>query len=217
MDIEEDQLRPYMMSISINEKYLGVVTGPQYGQFGGALTIYDIDNKKHMFTNRNIVEKHGLISITFDDKDENIVWLGTYIYGEKTLSLEHEEAKLVKYDIAKNKIIFSVTPINGVPSIRNIIKLGEYVYCLVNNEVVKVDANNGVFINKSKRTDINEICLMGNDIIGISNNEIFKIDNETLSSESIMSNFSLLNNLRYDNKTNTIFVFEGYNLLKVKK
>lgn len=213
-DIGQGQLRPYMMAVSKNEKYLATVSGPQYGQYGGALTIYDIKNGQKQYTHRHIVKNHGLISLEMDDKDENLVWLGSYIWGEKTLKPIEDEAKLIKYDIKNEKVIFAVTPIKDAPSIRSIIKLNDAVYCLVNNELFKIDPLTGKNISRTYNIKINEICKVGSSIVGISNSELFFIDKHKMVVSKKYSGYTLLNNLRFDQLLNEIYVFDGYDLLK---
>ena len=109
LDIEEEQNRP--MTINCHSNFVLIGTQPNYGQYGGGLTVF-VDNGK-TFTLRNIVPNHTILSI--DSYIDNLTgshfaFLGTSAIGGTGTSVLPEDAHIVKYDLDQKAIVFDTIP-----------------------------------------------------------------------------------------------------------
>ena len=81
-DIDE-QCRPYDICRSEDLKYVFLASGPLYGKFGGALSVYDFENKELLYTDINIV-KDQIISALCISSEEGNIWIASDTHGENT-------------------------------------------------------------------------------------------------------------------------------------
>ncbi len=92
-DIEERQSRPF--TITSNSRFLVVGTIPDYGELGGAITIYD--NKEDQWeTIRNIIPEQSIIGLALY---ENHVFGGSSIAGGLGISPNDSIAKIFVKDL----------------------------------------------------------------------------------------------------------------------
>jgi len=132
--IGEDQDRPRAMIAGPHHKiYIG--SYPNYGQRGGAITIFDPErNGKRVF--RHLIRNQSIAALAYLDKLDLIAAGSSVRGGGGTRPIE-KEAKLALWDPKEEKKIFEVTP---VPEARTILSLAStpegILYGITDNEKV---------------------------------------------------------------------------------
>ncbi|WP_427889826.1 hypothetical protein ACQHIV_40520 [Kribbella sp. GL6] len=111
----DHQNRPVSVVPDGDHVYVG--TTPAYGEYGGALTVYDVPTGVHTVY-RNLVADQTIASIVPDGND---VWLGSSIEGGQGTDPKATEAHLVKVDPATGQVLTDVVPVPGAASINELI------------------------------------------------------------------------------------------------
>ncbi|MFD7156063.1 hypothetical protein ACFV9C_15760 [Kribbella sp. NPDC059898] len=111
----DHQNRPVSVVPDGDHVYVG--TTPAYGEYGGALTVYDVPTGAHTVY-RNLVTDQTIASIVPDGND---VWLGSSIEGGQGTDPKATEAHLVKVDPATGQVLTDVVPVPGAASINELI------------------------------------------------------------------------------------------------
>ncbi|HZX03834.1 hypothetical protein, partial [Kribbella sp.] len=111
----DHQNRPVAVVPDGNHVYVG--TTPAYGEYGGALTVYDVPTGSHTVY-RNLVTDQTIASIVPDGND---VWAGSSIEGGQGTDPKATEAHLVKVDPATGQVLIDVVPVPGAASINELI------------------------------------------------------------------------------------------------
>jgi streptogramin lyase len=88
-----EQNRPHAVITDQKQIYMG--TSPDYGKYGGALTVVDPKNPEEFKTIRNIVQDQTIFSLT---KAGSLIWGGTTIDGGGGTRPKAEAAKLFRFD-----------------------------------------------------------------------------------------------------------------------
>ncbi|HWD78900.1 MAG TPA: hypothetical protein VG497_08460 [Kribbella sp.] len=111
----DHQNRPVAVVPDGDHVYVG--TTPAYGEYGGALTVYDVPTGAHTVY-RNLVTDQTIASIVPDGND---VWLGSSIEGGQGTEPKASEAHLVKVDPATGQLLTDIVPVPGAASINELI------------------------------------------------------------------------------------------------
>jgi len=207
-----------MMDVSVNEKYLVIGTGPLYGKFGGAISVYDIKNQTFLYTKKNIVYRHTVMSVCFDSMDDNYVYFGTYANGENTSEQLNEDAHIVKWDIVNQEVVFDIILEKGVWKASDMCADDKYLYCVSGaGHLKKFDKSTGKELVSNM---IDEVCEVELDRYGnlyaISStaNKLYRIDSNTLSSETLFVAKNGLYRLTLDINNDMIYFINGKELCK---
>ncbi|MEH7253146.1 WD40 repeat domain-containing protein [Neobacillus niacini] len=107
----EGQDRPFALESAGNLLAIGTV--PDYGQLGGALTIFDPATNKYTLQ-RNIVEKQSVISLAYQD---GLLYGGTSVWGGLGIAPTEDEAKLFIYNMETGEKEFETIPVPGEKAI----------------------------------------------------------------------------------------------------
>jgi streptogramin lyase len=111
----DHQNRPVAVVPAGNRVYVG--TTPAYGEYGGALTVYDVPTGSHTVY-RNVVTDQTISSIVPSGAD---VWVGSSIEGGQGTDPRASEAHLVKVNPATGEVLTDVVPVSGAASINELI------------------------------------------------------------------------------------------------
>lgn len=110
----DHQNRPFAVVPSGNSVYVG--TTPGYGEYGGAITVYDVPSNTFKVY-RNLVTDQSIASILPVGTD---VWAGSAIEGGQGTEPRATEAHLVKVDPATGAVTADVVPVPGAASINEL-------------------------------------------------------------------------------------------------
>lgn len=216
--IQENQMRPYMMDINADEDMIAIVTGPQYGEFGGAVSFFDINKQELIYTKRNAVKNHTLMSVCFDHNNDNYVYIGTYANGENTSIELNEDAHIVKWDINSKNAIFDVILEPGVWKAIDVVSSENGLYAVSSAaHLFKLNPTTGEIINKNFKDEIIDIVIDNKgDLYGISRSSLYLINKDNLFAEVIKDGFKSLDKLTLDKKSGNLYFFDNTNLIEYK-
>jgi len=108
------QDRPFGMAGSEELGMLFVGTVPKNGMLGGALAVYDLEERGEPDVYWNIVEDQSIISLVYAD---GYLYGGTSIHGGQGGSPTQSEAVLFVWDVAAAEIVYETVPVAGKTSI----------------------------------------------------------------------------------------------------
>lgn len=114
--IDEGQNRPQAFATAGGRLYIG--STPDYGMWGGALTVYDYATGEHTVTRAPVADQ-GVISLLVRG---NTLWGGTTVNGGGGTEPKAEEARLFTYDLATGTKTSELTPVPGADSITSIVQ-----------------------------------------------------------------------------------------------
>ncbi|MFF4623448.1 hypothetical protein [Nonomuraea jabiensis] len=114
--IGDGQNRPQTFATAAGKLYIG--STPDYGLWGGALTVYDYATGEHT-VNRAPVADQGVISLLVRG---DTLWGGTTVNGGGGTTPKAKEAKLFTYDLATGTKTAELTPVPGASSITSIVQ-----------------------------------------------------------------------------------------------
>lgn len=101
--IGEHQDRPYIMKTFENNIMMGTI--PDYGQLGGALTIYDPAAGKHEVF-RNIVNNQSIVGLAYKN---GYIYGSTTVHGGLGITPTERSAKIFVWDVANKKKVTEFT------------------------------------------------------------------------------------------------------------
>lgn len=214
----EHQCRPYQMIVTQDGKYLVVGTGPLYGQFGGAVSVYDIERHCLLYTHENIVSGHTIQSVCESNSNPGAVWLGTMPYGENTMpEYLDEPSHLILWDIQKEKIIMDLIPDEQSKKMGFLAERDGFVFCLTQSgDVFKFDARTGEYIGSLLDMSINKMSMTKDGrLIVMTRKEIFEIEKENLQCHLLADGFSSLVRMVEDPKNGDLYCFDGAELYQL--
>ncbi|UNK17343.1 cohesin domain-containing protein [Paenibacillus sp. N3/727] len=101
--IGDHQDRPYIMKTMEDKIMIGTI--PDYGQLGGALTIYDPVTDKHEVF-RDIVKNQSIVGLAYKD---GYIYGSTTVHGGLGISPSERSAKMFVWDVANKKKVTEFT------------------------------------------------------------------------------------------------------------
>ncbi|MEU8225665.1 hypothetical protein [Kribbella sp. NPDC048915] len=111
----DHQNRPVAVVPAGDRVYVG--TTPAYGEYGGALTVYDVPTGSHTVY-RNLVPDQTISSIV---PSGSAVWVGSSIEGGQGTEPVATEAHLIKVDPSTGQVLADVVPVAGAASVNELI------------------------------------------------------------------------------------------------
>lgn len=108
--IEESQDRPVALTVAGDRVAIGTVPG--YGQLGGALTLLDGDGGLEV--HRHVVQDQSVVTLLHRD---GIIYGGSAIWGGLGIEPSATDGELFAFDLATEKVLWSVVPVPGETSI----------------------------------------------------------------------------------------------------
>ena len=139
----EGQTRPVAFAAAGSKLYVG--STPDYGLWGGALTVYDLATGART-THRNIVADQGIIALAVrGDK----LWVGTTINGGGGTEPKAREAKVFTADLATGEKIAEYTPVPGADSITSlVVGPDDMIWGLADGELFILDPATGAVVHR---------------------------------------------------------------------
>ncbi|MER7474433.1 hypothetical protein [Micromonospora sp. NPDC000018] len=139
----EGQNRPIAFASAGSRIYVG--STPDYGLWGGALTVYDTATGTRT-TRRDIVADQGVISLAVvGDR----LWAGTTISGGGGTTPRATEAKLFTADLATGEKTAEYTPVPGADAITSVVAGPDgMIWGLADGEVFVLDPATGAVTHR---------------------------------------------------------------------
>ncbi|GAB2671155.1 hypothetical protein [Kribbella swartbergensis] len=171
------QNRPVSIVPAGNKVYVG--TTPAYGEYGGALTVYDVPTGA--FTvHRNLVPDQTISSLLPVGTG---LWAGSSIEGGQGTEPIATEAHLIKVDPSNGAVLADVVPVPGAASINELI-IGPdgNLWGLADGIVFVVNPTTGALLRQipvfSGRTGANDGALSWRDgyLYGVAGGRLFVVD-----------------------------------------
>jgi streptogramin lyase len=171
------QNRPVAVVPAGNKVYVG--TTPSYGEYGGALTVYDVPTG-NFTVYRNVVADQTISSLL---PVSTGVWAGSAIEGGQGTDPIAPEAHLVKVDPSTGAVLTDVVPVPGAASI-NELTIGPdgNLWGLADGVVFVADPTTGAVLRQipvfSGRSGANDGALSWRDgyLYGVTDGRLFVVD-----------------------------------------
>ncbi|MGW6280765.1 hypothetical protein [Kribbella sp. NPDC055071] len=179
----DKQNRPVSVVPAGDKVYVG--TTPGYGEYGGAVTVYDVPTGGHTVY-RNLVADQTIASVL---PIGTSVWAGSSIEGGQGTVPKATEAHLIKVDPTNGTVLSDIVSVPGAASVNELI-LGPdgNIWGLADGTVFVVKPSTGKVIRQfplfSKVTGANDGALSWRDgyLYGVTGDKLFVLD--TLSGQS---------------------------------
>lgn len=171
------QNRPVSVVPAGNKVYVG--TTPAYGEYGGALTVYDVPTGAFTVY-RNLVADQTISSLL---PVSTGLWAGSAIEGGQGTEPIATEAHLIKVDPSNGAVLVDVVPVPGAASI-NQLSIGPdgNLWGLADGVVFVANPTTGALLRQipvhSGRTGANDGALSWRDgyLYGVSSGRLFVVD-----------------------------------------
>lgn len=214
----ENQCRPSQMTVTPDGKYLIIVSGPLYGHFGGAVSVYDLDKESLLYTHINVVENHRIQAVSSSTRFPEAVWLGSAPYGENTSpTYLKEPPHLILWDLENEEILLDIIPDEAAARISSVIELNGTVCCVSSSHVTAYDAVSGKLLAENAEDSLTTLLLTsGGWLLGISDTTLFAVDPQTLKTEVLIDGFSELRKVTEDPITGVFYGFNNTELVKIE-
>lgn len=215
----DNQCRPSQMDITSDDRFLVIGTGPLYGKFGGAVSIYDIKADRLLYTYQNVVMNHSIQSICCSESSSRQVWLGTTPHGENTQPAYLDEpAHLILWDIPTQSILLDIIPDASSRGIVSIVEKNNVVYCVTSAaELRSFDKMTGQLLEENKIDGIKQVLLsQDGTLMAINDHSIMRVDADSLQTDKITDQFTFLTHLMEDPITGYLYVFDETELIEIK-
>lgn len=211
----ENQCRPADLQVTEDKKYLLIASGALYGQFGGAVSMYDLETHSLIYTDIGIVQNQKIADIGLSSF-KNCVWLGTSVYGEHTAPAYMDASPhLLLWNYVERKIVKDIVMEKKDLAIASIAESRGFVYCRTHSG--KLRAYN---INTCKKEFSDGkgwrgiYMLHNNSIISLTESEIIFIESPS-NMKVLADGFENLHQLNQDMVTGRIYVFEGSQMFDI--
>ncbi len=113
-----EQDRPFAMAASEDMKKVFVGTVPKNGRLGGALAIWDLTTSDSPQIMWNVVPDQSIVGMAYHN---GVVYGGTSIYGGLGSTPTETEGKLFAWDVAENKMLYTITPVPSKPAVTQLL------------------------------------------------------------------------------------------------
>jgi len=112
---ETGQDRPRHMEVAGDLVAIGTI--PNYGELGGALTLFDPQTGEYD-VHRNVVEEQSVTDLAYND---GLIYGGTSIHGGLDTSPTQQTAEVFVWDIEAEELIARSTPVDGAEVIHALV------------------------------------------------------------------------------------------------
>ncbi|MBN1622834.1 MAG: hypothetical protein JXN10_06810 [Clostridia bacterium] len=102
-----NQDRPFAIKVFDEKLYIGTI--PNYGDIQGALTVYDIKNKKHTIR-KDFSDSRSIVSLEYKN---GILYGGTTVCGGLGSYTKQESGTVFALDTKNDRYIYEVEPVSG--------------------------------------------------------------------------------------------------------
>lgn len=212
--IENNQNRPKAIVSNNVSKTVLIGTEPNYGRYGGALTVYS-DVTKNKYTISHIVSNHTIWDITYDNNDSNIAYMGTSVQGGSGTTPLNDDAHVVKWDIQNKNKIWDVVPKKNNHTILSVIHKNNKVYSVTaSGSIISMDDKTGRVIKENNKQRFTYLLSSADgNLYGITSKSFCLIAPDSLEAFPLKDDFNSLSYLiAEDTVTGRIYFFDKYNM-----
>lgn len=215
----ENQCRPTQMAVTPDQRYLIIGTGPLYGNFGGAVSVYDLKRHTLLYTKENIVEGHQIFAVCPSHMYPNAVWLGTSSYGENTTPAHLDEpGHLLLWDIEEQKILMDIIPDQDSLRVVSIVETEKGVFTISTSaSVIRMDAATGKILYTNSQDGVKELLLSTDGrLLGLTDTTLVEVS-PTEPQTKILAKAGedhFLTHLMQDPITGALYCFDQTSLIK---
>lgn len=143
----EDQDRPRAM-IAGPHGMIYIGSYPDYGQFGGAISVYDPKTgKKRVY--RHIVQNQSMASLAYIEKFD-LIAAGSSVRGGGGTRAVEKEAKLILWDPKEEKKVFEIIPVSGAKTILSLA-------ATIDGRLYGTTDNEKVFVFDTEKREIQKV------------------------------------------------------------
>jgi hypothetical protein len=166
------QIRPRDLTRSDGKVYVG--TQPDYGQFGGALSIVD-ERTGTTEVYRDVVPDQSVSAVAVAG---GVAYLGSEIYGGLGTTPRATEAVLSFFDVASRKVSRTLVPVPGAPRIQDLVVVGHRLVGVTSTGVLfEVDRATGQVTRTAKvSTAGGQLQVAGHQLTFVDGNQVLRID-----------------------------------------
>jgi hypothetical protein len=104
-DIDDEQSRPFTFTTGVGKLFIGTIA--DYGQLGGALTIYD-EEADTWTVHRNVIPNQSIIGLAYYNGK---LYGGSTIWGGLGIEPSETEARLFEWDVAADRKLSELQPV----------------------------------------------------------------------------------------------------------
>lgn len=190
------QDRPFAFTSTGDRLAIGTV--PDYGELGGALTLFDPYTGDYD-VHRHVVENQSVIELRYRD---GYIYGGTSIWGGYGIDPKETEAKLFLWDVSKNEKVWEGVPVSGEEAVSAITFDDKgYLWGLTAGYVFKFDPATREVVQSEElfSFDGGSMYYTGRDLVygedgylyGTTLGKVFKLDSETWEMKVLADNAEL--------------------------
>lgn len=216
----EHQCRPRDLCVVGNGRYLVLGSGPLYGLFGGAVSVYDLQENKLLYTHEHVIENHQIVNVLPSKITPGAVWLGTAPLSENgEVMFLDEPGHIVLWDYLNQRIMLDIVPEVACKDLRATDPAVEYNGVLYvrtrSGDLLCFDALTGKQLAQNIGCEILGLFMTTDGLIGYSSNACYSINMNTLECNLTMDGFTYLHNLTQDPITGILYLWDDVELLKL--
>ncbi|SFO79887.1 hypothetical protein [Pseudomonas borbori] len=180
-EIGSNQNRP--TSIFCSDEYVLVGTEPDYGKYGGALSV--LFNSGERLVLDHLIANHTIFSITADGDE---IFVGSAASGGSGAKPLGEPARIVKYNLGERRVIFDVVPGKSNRLIRSLAVIGSNVFAALDDgTLVVIDRMTGKLRAKRKNAKIIQLLrTKDGELVGTTRGSLVKISTSSFTQHIIV-------------------------------
>lgn len=211
------QTRPLDAAYSPSDQVLVVGTQPEYGEYGGALGIYAMENGE-LDVYRDVIPDQSIRSVVIHDRR---VYLGGSIRNGLGTKPRQPEAKLAEFDLATRTVRHTTVPVPGAEEIVALVAMRSHLYGGTETGLLfEYDLARRMVTRTGQVSNGRSALVTVDDTIyGADTDHVFRLDETTLSTTTV------LDDLRTDSFSgpmiaaapdgSALYVVRGRNLVRV--
>lgn len=210
LDIEDEQNRPKIIVANPHNSTLLIGTEPNYGVYGGALSYFNVLDKGS-YTIRDIVPKHTIYAVTFDQYAPEFAYVGTSVYGGTGTDPLQDDAHIFKWQIKQKRKIFDAVPEHNNKIVTSLAHTGNMLFCTTSNgSLISLNSEDGTVLRRNTDLKFRQVlCSNDGNLYGITKTGLYQIDLHTLAVLPLKSDFHSLYYLTEDVKANSIYFIDA--------
>lgn len=158
---------------------------PDYGQLGGALTLFNPDTGD-MDVIPELIDDQTVISLTYHD---GLIYGGTGIWGGLGIEPTTSEGQLFVFDPQTNEVVHQMVPVPGEENVAGLtVDPAGNLWGLTGNELFKVDTETMRVVERRRYFDVDdssaywtgrELFWHHGTLVGQAGSTLFEVDAET--------------------------------------
>ncbi|MFG3708147.1 hypothetical protein ACGF7U_25915 [Micromonospora sp. NPDC047670] len=177
--IGAEQTRPLDATWSPADNLLVVGTEPDYGRYGGAVSLYD-PRTGDLDVHRDVVADQSIRSVAVK---HGTAYLGSSVNGGFGTTPRATEARLAGFDLATRTKSWEITPVAGAKQIVDLVTTGDRVIGLTETGVLfAVDRRTREVVSRTTvAPGQSTLVQVGSTIYGTNGRDVWKLDPATMT------------------------------------